>query len=120
MLWEYLYHFIIVYLDNVLIFTKGTWEDYIAKIKLVLREYKKRNMLFKLLKCTFFAKEVEFLGYTVTTQGLRMQRHKIKKILEWLTLTTVKEVQTFLSKCGYYQSFIKQYLNKSKPLTEMI
>jgi hypothetical protein len=82
MLQEYLYYFIIVYLDNVLIFTKGTWEDYIAKVKLVLREYKKRDMLFKLLKCTFFAKEVKFLEYIVTTQGLRMQQHKIKKILK--------------------------------------
>jgi hypothetical protein len=92
MLQEYLYYFVVVYLDNVLIFTKGTREDYIAKVKLVLREYEKRNMLFKLLKCIFFAKEVEFLGYTMTTQGLRMQRYKIKEILEWLTLIMVKEV----------------------------
>jgi hypothetical protein len=82
MLREYLYHFVVVYLDDVLIFTKGTREDYIDKVKLVLREYKKRDMLFKLLKCTFFAKEVEFLGHTIITQGLCMQRYKIKKILE--------------------------------------
>jgi hypothetical protein len=103
----------------VLIFTKGTREDYIAKVKLVLREYEKRDMLFKLLKCTFFAKEVEFLGYTVTIQGLYMQRHKIRKILEWPTPAIIKEVQTFLSKCGYYRLFIEQYLDKSKPLTKM-
>jgi hypothetical protein len=119
MLREYLYHFVVVYLDDVLIFTKGTREDHIDKVKLVLREYEKRDMLFKLSKCTFFAKEVEFLGHTVTTQGLCMQRHKIKEILEWPTPTTVKEVQTFLGKCGYYRSFIKQYSDKSKSLTEM-
>jgi hypothetical protein len=56
----------------MLIYTRETREDYIKKIKLILREYEKRNMLFKILKCTFFIKEVEFLGYTVTTQGLRM------------------------------------------------
>jgi hypothetical protein len=66
MLQEYLYYFIIVYLDDVLIFTKGTREDYIAKVKLVLREYEKRNMLFKLLKYMFFIKEVEFLEYIIT------------------------------------------------------
>jgi hypothetical protein len=92
MLQEYLYYFVVVYFDDVLIFTKETREDYITKIKLVLREYKKRDMLFKLLKCTFFAKEVKFLEYIITTQGLRMQRYKIKKILEWLILITIKEV----------------------------
>jgi hypothetical protein len=73
MLQEYLYDFVVVYLNNVLIYMKETRKDYIKKVKLVLREYEKRDILFKILKCTFFIKEVEFLGYTVTTQDLRMQ-----------------------------------------------
>jgi hypothetical protein len=82
MLQLYLYKFVVGYLDDVLIYIKETREDYIKKVKLVLQEYKKRDMLFKLEKCTFFAKEVEFLGYVITTEGLRMQEHKIKKILK--------------------------------------
>jgi hypothetical protein len=82
MLQLYLYKFVVGYLDNVLIYTKETREDYIKKVKLILREYKKRDMLFKLEKCTFFAKEVEFLEYIITIEGLRMQEYKIKKILE--------------------------------------
>jgi hypothetical protein len=119
MLREYLYDFVVVYLDDVLIYTKGTREDHIEKVKLVLREYEKRDMLFKISKCTFFAKEVEFLGHTVTTQGLRMQQSKIKEILEWPAPTTVKEIQSFLGKCGYYRSFIERFSEKAKPLTEM-
>jgi hypothetical protein len=82
MLRPYLYKFVVGYLDNVLIYTKETREDHIKKVKLVLQEYKKRNMLFKLEKCTFFAKEVEFLRHVITIEGLRMQEHKIKEILE--------------------------------------
>jgi hypothetical protein len=82
MLRPYLYKFIIGYLDDILIYTKGTREDHIKKVKLVLRKYEKRDMLFKLEKCTFFAKEVEFLKYIITTEDLRMQEHKIKEILE--------------------------------------
>jgi hypothetical protein len=70
------------YLDDILIYTKGTQEDHIKKVKLVLYKYKKRDMLFKLEKCTFFVKEIEFLRYVITTEGLRMQEHKIKKILK--------------------------------------
>jgi hypothetical protein len=102
MLQLYLYKFVVGYLDNVLIYTKGTREDHIEKVKLVLREYKKRDMLFKLEKCTFFAKEVEFLGHVITTEDLRMQEYKIKKILEWPTPTIVKNIQSFYGKCGYY------------------
>jgi hypothetical protein len=98
MLRLYLYKFVVGYLNNVLIYTKGTREDYIKKVKLILREYKKRDMLFKLEKYTFFIKEVEFLGHIMTTEGLRMQEHKIKKILEWLILTTIKNIQSFYSK----------------------
>jgi hypothetical protein len=82
MLQLYLYKFVVRYLNNVLIYTKGTWKDYIKKVKLVLREYKKRDMLFKLEKCIFFAKEIEFLKYVIITEGLCMQEHKIKKILK--------------------------------------
>jgi uncharacterized protein (DUF779 family) len=82
MLQPYLYKFVIGYLDDVLIYIKETREDYIKKVKLILREYEKRDMLFKLEKCTFFAKEIEFLKHIVTTEGLCMQKHKIKEILE--------------------------------------
>jgi hypothetical protein len=82
MLQLYLYKFVVEYLDDVLIYIKGTWENYIEKVKLVLREYKKRDMLFKLEKCTFFIKEVKFLKHVVTTEGLRMQESKIREILE--------------------------------------
>jgi hypothetical protein len=76
-------------------------------------------MLFKLEKCIFFIKEVEFLEYVITIEGLRMQEHKIKKILEWPTPTTVKDIQSFHSKCGYYQLFIKLFSQKAKPLMEI-
>jgi hypothetical protein len=76
-------------------------------------------MLFKLEKCTFFVKEVEFLGHVVTTEGLRMQKHKIKKILKWLTPTIIKNIQFFHSKYRYYQLFIKLFSQKAKPLTEI-
>ena len=82
MLKEGLYKFVVVYLDDILIYTKETQEDHIERVKWVLRQYKKRDMLFKLEKCTFFIKKIEFLGHTVTTEGLWMQEEKIKEILK--------------------------------------
>jgi hypothetical protein len=72
MLQLYLYKFVVGYLDNILIYIKETREDYIKKVELVLHEYEKRDMLFKLEKCTFFAKEVEFLRYVIIMKNLRI------------------------------------------------
>jgi hypothetical protein len=102
MLEEGLYIFVVVYLDNVLIYTKGTLKDHIEKVKWVLQQYEKCDMLFNLKKYKFFTKEVEFMGHVVTTEGIKMQQDKIHTILDWLKPKTVKEVQSFLGKCGYY------------------
>jgi acetolactate synthase small subunit len=91
-LYEYLDNFVIVYLNDILIFSKGSREDHIEKVKKVLRKLMPYNRLLKLKKCEFFKKEVIFLGYIVITEGIRMDPEKIKAILKWLTPKNVTEV----------------------------
>jgi hypothetical protein len=91
-LYEYLDDFVVVYLDDILIFTKGIKEEYADKVRLVLERIRKYDLLLKSEKCEFFKKEVNFLGYIISTEEMRMDLDKIKVILEWPILTTVKEV----------------------------
>jgi hypothetical protein len=81
-LYEYLDDFVIVYFDDILIFLKGLKEDYIEKVKKVLRKLMPYDRLLKLKKCEFFKKEVVFLGHIITTEGIRMNPEKIKVILK--------------------------------------
>jgi hypothetical protein len=68
--YEYLDDFIIIYLDDILIFSKGLKKDYIEKVKKVLRKLIPYDQLLKLKKCEFFKKKVAFLSYIIITEGI--------------------------------------------------
>jgi hypothetical protein len=91
-LYEYLDDFVIVYLDDILIFTKEIKEEHTDKVRLVLERIRKYDLLLKPEKCEFFKKEVNFLEHIISTEEIRMDFDKIKAILKWPIPTTVKEV----------------------------
>jgi hypothetical protein len=73
---------VVVYLDDILIFTKEIKEEYIDKIRLILKKIRKYNLLLKSEKYEFFKKKVNFLEYIIFIEGIRMDFDKIKIILE--------------------------------------
>ena len=60
--------FIIVYLDDILIYTKDTGHAYINTIWWIFQELKKHGLYTNLKKCCFHEDEVFFLGYVVSAQ----------------------------------------------------
>jgi hypothetical protein len=69
MLHEYLNVFIVVYLNDILIYLKLK-EEHIKYVKLVLKKLKKNNLLLKLEKCNFYKKEVKFLRHLIRVNGV--------------------------------------------------
>src|ERR1700680_1134619 len=63
-------YFVIIYLDNILIYSrnKGKYYNYVCQ---VLTRLRKNNLFCKLSKCEFNIKEVEFLGFLIGTEGIR-------------------------------------------------
>ena len=74
-------------------------------------------MYAKFSKCEFWLTEVSFLGHILSHNGISMDPSKIKDVVEWVTPTTVKEVQGFVGLAGYYCRFIPDFSNIAKPLT---
>jgi hypothetical protein len=66
---EYLDVFIVVYLDDILVYLKLKGE-HVRHVKLVLKRLKKNNLLLKLEKCDFYKQEVKFLGHLVRVNGV--------------------------------------------------
>jgi hypothetical protein len=78
---EYLDNFVLVYLDNILIYSrdKSKYKKYIWK---VLEALKAKDLKIKLEKYSFWVKKVDFLGFLVTTEGIKIDLSKVKAILE--------------------------------------
>jgi RNase H-like domain found in reverse transcriptase len=56
----------------------------------------------------------------LTTTGVKMNLEKVKAVLDWLTLKTVKEVQKFIRFANFYRKFIQGYLGISASITDLI
>src|ERR1700730_13729131 len=92
LLWDLLDQGVVVYLDDILIFTK-TREEHIRLVKEVLRRLEANNLFCKPEKCFFLKKEVEYLGFQIGHGQIKMNEGKVK---EWPEPGTVKALQAFL------------------------
>ena len=97
---EYLNIFVIVYLNDILIFSQII-EEHEQHIKKVLECLSKRNLLIKSEKCDWHKKEVDFLRFIVEINDVRMNPDKLTSVKAWPVPTNVKEVQAFLGFVNY-------------------
>ena len=81
MLQKYLNLFIIVYLNDILIYLKIK-ENYVKQVQLILQALKNINLQIKSEKSVFYIKRVQFLKFIVTLKDLQMNFNKIKFIIE--------------------------------------
>ena len=106
---KYLDIFVTAYLNDILIYTRGTLKEHIQAVKKVLKVLQKANIRLQPDKCKFHVKTVKFLGSIITTDGIQMDKEKVKAIKEWPEPKNLKEVQAFLGFANFYQRFIQGY-----------
>ena len=86
---------VVIYLDNILIFSKNL-EEHIKVVWEVLRQLQEHGLYAKESKCKFHYQSVEFLGMTVSANGLQIYQDKVQTIQDWPIPNSIKEVQAFL------------------------
>jgi hypothetical protein len=116
---EYLDKFVVVFIDDILIFSK-TEEEHEKHLRLVLEKLKSIQLYAKFSKCEFWLTEVAFLGYVISTRGVSVDPGKVKDVLNWMPPTTASEIQSFLGLRGNYRQFIKDFSKIAKPMTKLL
>lgn len=108
-----------IYIDDILIFSE-TEEEHIQNIETIFTTLEKANMKVQLDKTEFLKKEVEFLGFIVSSDGIKMNPEKLKAVKSFPQPRTVKDLRSFLGLSGYYRRFVRDYAKIAKPLTALL
>ena len=115
---EGLDQYVLVFLDDILIYSK-TQEEHIQHIRGVLNRLRSEKLFGRLKKCDFFRTEVEYLGFDVGAEGIKPSLLKVRAILDWLTPTNVTDVRSFLGLCSFYRRFIRWFSELAAPMTDL-
>eukprot|EP00253_Pinus_taeda_P006938 PITA_06938 len=97
--------FVIVYLDFILIFSK-TKEEHFRHLQSVLRKLQQNKLLINLKKCTFFQRELIYLGFVIAENELKMDPEKVTAIVSWPSPKSLFEVRSFHGLAIFYRKFI--------------
>jgi hypothetical protein len=109
---------VIVYIDDVLIFSK-TLREHHAQVRRVMQIFSDNKLYLNLNKCSFDEQETEYLGVIVGHGQVRMDPVKVASIADWKTPTDKQQVQSFLGFCNFYRRFIQGYSGIAQPLTRL-
>ena len=110
--------FVIVYLDDILIFSR-TLDEHKRHVEIVLDILRKEKLIAKLPKCSFFQTSLPFLGHIVSADGLRVDPKKTQVVQEWPTPAHTHHVQQFLGLANYFRDFVQGYSQIAAPLTAL-
>ncbi len=84
--------FIVVYLDDILIYIEDPGQPHVKAVQWVLEQLQKNGLYANLKKCQFHEDEVQFLGFVVSAQGIRMEEEKIEAIRDWPEPQSVRDI----------------------------
>jgi Reverse transcriptase (RNA-dependent DNA polymerase) len=114
----YLDRFCLVYLDDILIYSK-TREEHLEHIRLVFSQLRKHPLYAKLCKCAFMRSSLTYLGQNISKHGISIEERKIYASNSWERPQNVVNVQSILGLCIYYRRFVPQFARIAAPFTDL-
>jgi len=116
---EFLDQGVVVYIDDILIYSK-TIVEHVILVRKVLQKLCEYRMAISLEKSVFHLKKVDFLGYVVATDGVTMNEKKVECVKAWRAPASVKDFQIFIGFANFYWRFIKNFSAISPPITNLL
>ncbi|KAL5546618.1 hypothetical protein UlMin_006305 [Ulmus minor] len=115
---EYLDKFVIVFIDDILIYSRSR-DEHAEHLRVTLQTLKEHRLYAKFSKCEFWLDRVQFLGHVISKEGITVDPVKIEAVSKWSAPTSVTEIRSFLGLAGYYRRFVEGFSSLAAPLTAL-
>ena len=110
---------ICAYLDDLLLLSKGSWEDHLERLEEVLKRLKSKGLKVNPLKSFFEIDRIEYLGYIISKEGIQPQPKKVQAILDVERPTTTTQLRRLIGMVNYYCDMWKGRSHVLGPMTKM-
>jgi len=107
------------FIDDVIVGTEME-EEHDKIVEEVIRRLEENNLYVKPEKCKWKVQKVGFLGVVIGPERIKMEKVKVKRVLDWPTSKCVKDVQKFLGLANYYHQFIESFASIARPLHDLV
>lgn len=116
---KYLWKFVIVYMDDILIFSRDE-KEHIIHVKLVLQKIEEHGFRLNYKKCAFGVQEVEFLGFKVSNGAISMMDAQKEKILSIKEPENNSELRKIIDLLSFFRRFIPAFAVKARILLDRL
>jgi len=107
------------FIDDMIVGTEGE-EGHDELVVEVVKRLVENDLYVKLEKYKWKVREVGFLGVIIRPERIKMEKEKVKSVLDWLIPKYIKDVQKFLRLANYYHQFIQSFTVIARPLHDMV
>jgi hypothetical protein len=105
------------YMNNVLIYSDESYQDYMSKVRKVLRRLHKAGLKLDIKKSEFASSEVKYLKFIISAgEGIKINPGKVEAIKKWEAPIIVKKVRSFIGFSNFYRDFIENFSEVAAPL----
>jgi hypothetical protein len=105
-------------LDDIIVYSKSK-EEHENNLRMVLQVLREHQLYAKLSKCSFYQKQIHYLGHIILEDGIAVDSMNIEAIREWSLPNNVIEVRSFMGLAGYYRRFIEVFSKIAHPITSL-
>ena len=106
------------YIDNILVVGQ-TFEEHLENLRTVLQRLREAGLKLKPSKCDLLKTKVQYLGYVVSADGIKIDPRKTQAVRDFPVPKNVRSLREFLGLTSYYRRFIDGYSRMAKPLYQL-
>lgn len=110
---------LLLYLDDIIVFSSSV-SQHVQRLEVVLDRLQREGLMVKLAKCSFFRREVSYLGYIISDQGVATDPPKIEAVARWPRPSQVSELRSFLGFASSYHRFVEGFAKLAGPLHKLV